>query len=272
MTQRPGWHAVTLAGGVETATSTGTRLFGEEIVVWRDATGAAHAWEDRCPHRGMRLSMGFVRTDRIACLYHGWQYGTDGHCLYIPAHPGIQVPPTIVTWRHSCLEAMGMIWVHFGDATDEPSIPVEAGGRDVVPVRSIFVDRSAELLADRFAAAKPPPFRPESAATKASPSPRRDGPLVIHPLPGGDLLIGAVHPMDAARSALHLVIVGAAEDYRGAGQRHFSRFAEALRDSIESGVPMPRAEPVAAHEPVKEPLIPTSSPRRKPGSTAPTPP
>ena len=93
MTQQPGWHAVALAGGVETGTSTGTHLFGEEIVVWRDATGAAHAWEDRCPHRGMRLSMGFVRSDRIACLYHGWQYGTDGHCLYIPAHPEIQVPP-----------------------------------------------------------------------------------------------------------------------------------------------------------------------------------
>ena len=119
MTEQPGWHAVALAGGVGTGTSTGTRLFGEEIVVWRDANGAAHAWEDRCPHRGMRLSMGFVRADRIACLYHGWQYGTDGHCLYIPAHPEINVPPSIVTWRHSCAEALGMIWVYFGDATDQ---------------------------------------------------------------------------------------------------------------------------------------------------------
>ena len=73
MTQQAGWHAVTLAGGVETGTSMGTRLFGEEIVVWRDENGVAHTWEDRCPHRGMRLSMGFVRSDRIACLYHGWQ-------------------------------------------------------------------------------------------------------------------------------------------------------------------------------------------------------
>ena len=113
MTEQQGWHAVALADGVETGTSTGTRLFGEEIVVWRDANGAAHAWEDSCPHRGMRLSMGFVRTDRIACLYHGWQYGTDGHCLYIPAHPEIQVPPSIVTWRHTCAEAMGMIWSMF---------------------------------------------------------------------------------------------------------------------------------------------------------------
>ena len=40
--------------------------------------------------------------------------------------------------------------------------------------------------------------------------------------------------MSASRSALHLVIVVAdAEQYRGAGQLHFSRFAETLRDGIE---------------------------------------
>jgi nitrite reductase/ring-hydroxylating ferredoxin subunit len=246
MTQQPGWHAVALAGGVETGTSMGTHLHGEEIVVWRDADGAAHAWEDRCPHRGMRLSMGFVRTDRIACLYHGWQYGTDGHCLYIPAHPEIQVPPSIVTWRHTCAEAMGMIWVHFGDAPDEPSIPVAAAGLDTVPVRSLYVDRPAEILAERFAAAKPTLFRPEIAANAANRAARREGLLVIHTLHGEDLLIGAVHPMDDGRSALHLVIVGDAKDYRGAGQLHFSRFAEMLRDHIELGEPMPAAEPVLA--------------------------
>ena len=68
----------------------------------------------------------------------------------------------------------------------------------------------------------------------------------MHALRGDDLLIGAVHPMDASRSALHLVIVGDANDYAGAGQLHFSRFAERLRDSIESGEPMPKAEPVPA--------------------------
>jgi nitrite reductase/ring-hydroxylating ferredoxin subunit len=237
MTQQPGWHAIALAGGVETGTSTGTHLFGEEVVVWRDATGAAHAWEDRCPHRGMRLSMGFVRTDRIACLYHGWQYGTDGHCLYIPAHPEINVPPSIVTWRHSCAEALGMIWVHFGEATDEPSIPIATAGRDVVPVRSLYVDRPAEVVANEFAAAELPVFRPDATADATGKPARRDGLTVTHALQGDELLIGVIHPMNASRSALHLVIVGDAEKYRGAGQLHFSRFAETLRDSIESRVP-----------------------------------
>lgn len=244
MTQQPGWRAVTLAGGVETGTSMGTRLFGEEIVVWRDASGAAHAWEDRCPHRGMRLSMGFVRSDRIACLYHGWQYGTDGHCLYIPAHPEIDVPKTIVTWRHSCVEALGMIWVHFGEVEGGPSLPADIAGRDVLPVRSLFVDRPAEVVFDRFAEAELPAFG--DAARGSSRAARREGTLVVHPLAEKSLLIGAVHPVDDRRAALHLVIAGDVKAYRGAGQLHFSRFAEALRDSIEAKRPAPARRPVAA--------------------------
>ena len=90
-----GWYPVALSGGVPTGTSNGTHLFGEEIVVWRDADGAPHIWEDRCPHRGMRLSFGFVRGEALNCLYHGWQYGTAGSCQKIPAHPDLVVPNTI---------------------------------------------------------------------------------------------------------------------------------------------------------------------------------
>ncbi|MFR3706963.1 MAG: Rieske 2Fe-2S domain-containing protein [Enterobacter hormaechei] len=35
-----------------------TRL-GEQIVVWRNKDGQVQALEDRCPHRGARLSMGW---------------------------------------------------------------------------------------------------------------------------------------------------------------------------------------------------------------------
>lgn len=248
MTQQPGWYPASLAGGVETGTSTGTRLLGEEIVIWRDATGAPHVWEDRCPHRGMRLSMGFVRSDRIACLYHGWQYGTDGRCLHIPAHPDIQVPPTIITWRHSCREAIGLIWIHFGEAATEPALPAEVAGRVVVPVRSVYIDRPAELVAAQFVATEPPPFRAGPATVSCSS--RQEGPLTIHTLRGSrftETLIGALQPIDATRSALHLVIVGDGKDYRGAGQLHFSRFAEAFRDSIESGIAIPASELHAAY-------------------------
>jgi phenylpropionate dioxygenase-like ring-hydroxylating dioxygenase large terminal subunit len=89
MSLAAGWYAVAVADDIEPGTSAGTRLFDQELVVWRDRDGASHVWEDRCPHRGMRLSFGFVRGNHIACLYHGWAYDTAGQCRAIPAHPDL---------------------------------------------------------------------------------------------------------------------------------------------------------------------------------------
>ena len=51
-----GWHPVALSTSVEPGSSAGTQIDGREYVVWRDNNGVAHVWEDRCPHRGMKLS------------------------------------------------------------------------------------------------------------------------------------------------------------------------------------------------------------------------
>ena len=238
-----GWYPVALAGGIEAGTSSGTHLLGEEIVVWRDAGGVPHIWEDRCPHRGMRLSFGFVRGDRIACLYHGWQWGTDGHCLHIPAHPNLKAPPSITTWRHSCHEGMGMIWAHLQEASDTPALPAEAAGHAVLPVRSLHVDCPAKMLSERFASSDIAPFNPELVAGRRTS--RREGPLVILTTQKGDLteaLIGGVQPLDASHSAIHLVLAASGADYRGAGQLHFAHFAETLRDGLETGDRSPRAQ------------------------------
>src|ERR1700690_2305884 len=100
----------------------------------------------------MRLSFGFVRGDRIACLYHGWQFGTAGQCLAIPAHPGLDVPASITVTRHACREAIGLLWAYLGEAMDEPAIPAELD-RTWTAVRSLHLDCTAEFAAGRFTAA-----------------------------------------------------------------------------------------------------------------------
>ncbi|MEH6728896.1 MAG: Rieske 2Fe-2S domain-containing protein, partial [Hyphomicrobiales bacterium] len=66
-----------------------------DLVVWRSRSGQVSAFDNRCPHRGMRLSFGFVRGERLSCIYHGWQYGQDGGCRHIPAHPDMTPPASI---------------------------------------------------------------------------------------------------------------------------------------------------------------------------------
>ncbi|MEO8668956.1 MAG: Rieske 2Fe-2S domain-containing protein [Bauldia sp.] len=236
MTAAGGWYPVALAGGVEAGTSNGMHLRGEEIVVWRDAAGAAHIWDDRCPHRGMRLSFGFVRGDRIACLYHGWQYGADGSCLAIPAHPGLQPPVTIVAERRDRVEALGMIWAGSAGEPGRPPVPEETVGQTVTPIRSLHVDRPLEDVAARLAAFDLPPFHPD-LAEGARRGARRDGPLVIVTAEKGyvaETLIAGLQPLDHGHTAVHLAMAANVGDHRGPGQAHFARLAELFRHVVES--------------------------------------
>ena len=44
-----------------------------DIAVFRSEDGRLFAIEDRCPHRGARLSAGAVYdNDKVACADHGW--------------------------------------------------------------------------------------------------------------------------------------------------------------------------------------------------------
>ncbi|NJM46323.1 MAG: aromatic ring-hydroxylating dioxygenase subunit alpha [Alkalinema sp. RU_4_3] len=84
-------------------------LLDQPLVVWRTPGGVTIA-RDRCPHRGLSLSMGQVRGDQLVCPYHGLHYDAKGHCSHIPAHPDATIPPTLVLPTYPVKEAYGLIW------------------------------------------------------------------------------------------------------------------------------------------------------------------
>jgi len=213
-----GWHPVALADDLELGHSAGTQLFDRELCIWRDADGQPHAWEDRCPHRGMRLSFGFVRGDRIACLYHGWQYDTRGQCRLIPAHPDLDVPPTIRVAAYSCLDLFGMLWV-YSDATNEtpPELLIEQG--ETVPVRSLYVD-CAPAAALQFLA-------PHSQNIGSS------GVALLSINARGQNLIAGVQPFGKEKTALHIVLPGPLDKHHPAARSTAAIWAEELRRDLE---------------------------------------
>ena len=209
MSLAAGWYAVAVADDIEPGTSAGTRLFDQELVVWRDKGGASHVWEDRCPHRGMRLSFGFVRGNHIACLYHGWSYDTEGQCRAIPAHPDLVVPETIKVATYHAREAGGLIFAHLalGDAAP-PDLPAVEDGQ---ALRSLYVDVAPERAALLLAADFTPGPDGSYAGTLAGTAVR------LH-----------LQPFTATRTALHLVMSG--EGDAGA----VSAASEALRNRFEA--------------------------------------
>jgi vanillate O-demethylase monooxygenase subunit len=100
------------------------RLLDEPIVFLRDAAGALHALQDRCPHRFAPLSQGVVRDGVIECPYHGLRFGMDGRCVSNPHGDGT-VPKAAKVPAYRTLERHGLIWWWPGDPAlaDESLIP-----------------------------------------------------------------------------------------------------------------------------------------------------
>jgi hypothetical protein len=166
----------------------------------------------------MRLSFGFVRGDRIACLYHGWQYDTHGQCRLIPAHPDLDVPPTIRVAAYPCFERLGMLWV-YSDAPSEtpPDLIVEQG--DVVPVRSLYIEcapaTALQLLAKN--------------STNIGPA----GVALLSIDAKGQNLISGIQPFGKAKTALHIVFPGSPDKHSPAAQSAAASWAEELRRDLE---------------------------------------
>lgn len=85
-----------------------------EYVVWRDDAGAFNLWEDRCCHRGVRLSIGTHTGTEVKCRYHGWLFGTGGACTFIPAHPNQKPPAGARSLAYPCTEKYGLLWLQEG--------------------------------------------------------------------------------------------------------------------------------------------------------------
>jgi len=116
-----------------------------DIAVWRSTSGIVSAWENRCPHRGMRLSHGFVRGESLACAYHGWHYDCAGTCHYIPAHPTLVPPKTITPTIFSVAEHAGIVWVNTTSDAIAPSLPA-----DIVGVRSLTINCNLDTAIEAF--------------------------------------------------------------------------------------------------------------------------
>jgi vanillate O-demethylase monooxygenase subunit len=90
----------------------GRRLLGEDVVLWRGASGQLSAFENRCAHRAFPLSHSTIDGDRLVCGYHGCTYDADGNCVYTPTQP--QVPTGMKVTVFPVLEQPPFVWIWLG--------------------------------------------------------------------------------------------------------------------------------------------------------------
>lgn len=113
------WYPVVASWEVSSAPLGITRL-SENIVLWRDHNGQVHALEDRCPHRGARLSMGWNLGDRVACWYHGVEVDGTGVVKDVPAVSACPLVGTRCLRSYPVQERHGAIFLYFATDADAP--------------------------------------------------------------------------------------------------------------------------------------------------------
>nr|WP_316656375.1 Rieske 2Fe-2S domain-containing protein [uncultured Gellertiella sp.] len=139
---RCAWTPVALSRDLPPATVVPAFIPEGSFALWRSQSGRLSVSADRCPHRGMRLSHGFVRGEALSCIYHGWSYGQSGQCLRIPAHPDLTPPEAIRVVTATACEQDGVIWVA---ARDPQMTPPALDGME--PLRTLTsTARQADLL------------------------------------------------------------------------------------------------------------------------------
>lgn len=138
------WYVVAASPQVGCERVTLGMLFDQELAVWRGRSGVVQVWDNRCPHRSVRLTLGRVVDDELACRYHGWRYGRDGRCSTIPAHPGAAPPPAACVPTYAAQESGGLIWARLDDRPEAPPPPTPRGA--VAYVRTYVYERPAEAL------------------------------------------------------------------------------------------------------------------------------
>ena len=134
-----------------------TALLGRELAIWRSDDGTVNVWENRCPHRGVRLTVGTNLGNALKCRYHGWTFESgSGQCLERPAHPG-EKPPALVRARtFSCVEVLGYVWTRLlGDGDDDHGDddrgPAIGPPLPTLALRSIHVRAPAAMVVESLA-------------------------------------------------------------------------------------------------------------------------
>lgn len=88
-TRAESWVAVGLEQDIPLRGARVVRTSRGDIAVFRTQSGAIHATEDRCPHKGGPLSQGIVHGEGVTCPLHNWVFdlssglaqGADVGCL-----------------------------------------------------------------------------------------------------------------------------------------------------------------------------------------------
>ena len=88
-------------------------ILEEPILLYKGDSGKAVALDNRCCHRGAKLSNGRREGDCVRCMYHGLKFDATGKCIQIPGQDN--VPPKMGVKSYPVVERDHLVWIWMGE-------------------------------------------------------------------------------------------------------------------------------------------------------------
>ncbi|CDX35870.1 Ferredoxin [Mesorhizobium plurifarium] len=237
---RSQWHPIAAAHDLPFRHVFHGQLLGREFAVWRADDGYINIWENRCLHRGVRLSIGINDGRELKCQYHGWRYSNrTAGCTYIPAHPADAPARTITNRTFPAVERYGLVWSSEEPLGEVPDVAGLAEGK-LLALRGIPVNAPADKVVEKLKAYR---FQPTGAidgnGAEIAVEAAQDFAVALRSRAGAAETVGVffVQPVDSNRSVIRGVLD---QDAEGAARiailRHHNERLSKLRDEVERDV------------------------------------
>lgn len=129
------------------------RIMGEDLVAFRDLSGAVAVMHRHCAHRGASLEFGVIQEHGIRCCYHGFHYAADGTLLEAPTEPdkGARLRKTVCQGAYPALERDGLVFAYMGPPESKPAFEEwdafeKHADTELVPFTNVFPCNWLQIL------------------------------------------------------------------------------------------------------------------------------
>jgi len=136
------WHPVLRSADLGQR-PVGVKVLGQQLVLFRAANGLA-ALDDRCPHRGARLSTGSVKDGCVVCPYHLWSFDAEGR-----GRSPVNQRMKPFTRAYDVSEFHGLVWVKQRDS--DAALPeIQTEGMNFMADYTGVIEASFPIVVDNF--------------------------------------------------------------------------------------------------------------------------
>jgi 5,5'-dehydrodivanillate O-demethylase len=112
------WQPIAAVSELDETATKKVRLFGEDLVLYKDLSGNFGLVDRHCPHRRADMNAGMVEECGIRCSYHGWMFDAEGRCIEQPYEdtvaPSNNFRDRVHIKAYKVRAHAGLLWAYLG--------------------------------------------------------------------------------------------------------------------------------------------------------------